>query len=134
MNRNLASALALAITAAAAVAAAAIASGRAYADDITTDNTRLTSSRSRADVQAELKGQRAALQERNDEWTRQLNQLPTLKSSYTSQEAKAEFKVSRDLVNALNAEDSGSAYFTKSPLPVNANVMGSPRAPDLEAE
>jgi hypothetical protein len=34
--------------------------------------------------------------------------------------------VSRDLVRALNGEDSGSAYFIKSPVPAGTTTMGGP--------
>lgn len=54
MNRNLASALTIGATAAAAVAVAALGPAKAYADDITIDTTPFVSSKSRAEVQAEL--------------------------------------------------------------------------------
>jgi hypothetical protein len=96
MNRNLESALALGtVFAAAAVAAAAIASGNAYADDITIDKT----------------------------------PVPQVKNAYTSEQAKAEYKASRQFVSALTGEDSGSAYFIKAPVPSGANsatTMGGP--------
>jgi hypothetical protein len=54
MNRNLVSALTIAATAAAAVALAALASEKAYADDITFDQTPFASTRTRAEVKTEL--------------------------------------------------------------------------------
>lgn len=129
MNRNLASALAIAGTAAAAVALAAISAGKAYADDITIDNTPFVSSRSRAEVQAELLGQADVLRAAASEWSLQSNQPPRVQSAYTSAQAQAEYKASRDYLRALYAEDSGSAWIIKSPMPGLANdraVMGAP--------
>jgi hypothetical protein len=125
VNRNLASVLSLAATAAAAVAVA-IASGSAYADDITVDPTPFVSTKSRAEVRAELLGQASAVRTSASEWSLQDNQVPLIKSSYTSQQAMAEYKVSRDLVRALNGEDSGSAFFIKGPVPQGTATMGGP--------
>lgn len=54
------------------------------------------------------------------------NEVPQIKSTYTSQQAMAEYKVSRDLVRALNSEDSGSAFFIKGPAPQGTAIMGGP--------
>ena len=126
MTRNLASALAVAIGIAAAAAAATIASGTAHAEDITVDSTPFASSRSRADVRAELLGQPALARSAASEWSMQSNQLPVVKSSYTSDQVKAEYKSSRDDVSALNAEDSGSSYFLKRSIRPDATSMGGP--------
>ena len=130
MNRNLESALALSISFAAAfVAAAAISVTDAHADDITIDKTPFVSSKSRADVRAELMGQPQLVRAAANEWTTQHNEAPQLKSAYTSEQAKAEYKVSRQHVSALTGEDSGSAYFIKSAVPPGANAtatMGGP--------
>ena len=64
MTRNMLLAVASAAAVAAIAAAAAISSGKAFADDITIDNTAFVSSRSRAEVQAELT--RSGV----NEWTR----------------------------------------------------------------
>jgi len=121
MNRNLASTLALATTAAAAFALAALASGNAYADDITIDNTPFVSSRTRAEVQAEVMGQGEALRLAHSDWATQSNQL--LHSDFTRAQAKAEYIASRREVNALNAEDSGSSYFAMQPRRVHHNIV-----------
>lgn len=127
MNRNLASALGIVSTAAAAFALAALASGNAYADDITMDTTPFVGTKSRSEVQAETLGQPQLLRAGASEWSLQFNDVPQVKSTYTSEQAKAEFKVSRDLVRALNGEDSGSAFFMiKGPLPQGTAVMGAP--------
>jgi hypothetical protein len=113
MNRNIASALATGTTiAAAALAAVAITAGNAYADDITIDPTPFVSTRSRAEVRAELLDQPELTRTAASEWAMQQDS-PHAKSTYTSEQAKAEYKVSRQFVSALNSEDSGSAYFMK---------------------
>ena len=138
MNRNLGSALAIASTAAAAaITLATLASGKAYADDITVDNMPFVGNRTRAEVQAELLGQAAQVRAGTSEWAMQYNQPSRLKSAYTSNEAKAEYKTSRPLVHALTGEDSGSAYFLKSGVPYKANpsaVMGAPAAQKIEID
>ena len=114
MNRNIASALATGTTiAAAALAAAAITAGNAYADDITIDKTAFVSTRTRAEVQAELLSQPQLLTAAASEWSLQQDPSPHAKSAFTSEQAKAEYKVSRQYVSALTGEDSGSAYFIK---------------------
>ena len=62
------------------------------------------------------------------EWSLQQERLPRVQSAYTSGQAKAEYKVSRQFVSALNSEDSGSAYFMKRTISPGANAatMGGP--------
>jgi hypothetical protein len=110
MNRNFASSLTITSTAAAALVLAALASGNAYADDITIDTTPFVSSRTRAEVQAEVIGQSESLRLANSEWSMQSNHAALPQSSYTRAQAKADFIAARREVNALNAEDSGSSY------------------------
>ena len=110
MNRKLASILTVTTTAAAVFAAAAIASGNAYADDITIDSTPFVSSKTRAEVHAEVMGQSELLRIASSEWSTQLNQAPEPYRGRTSAQAKAEYIAARREVNALNAEDSGSSY------------------------
>ncbi len=120
MNRNLASALAIASTAAVAVALAALSPAKAYADDITIDNTPFQGSRSRAEVLGELRDQAAVAR---------TGTAPKRQSVQTREQARAEYKASRDYVQALNAEDSGSAYFIKSTPRDGSNpaaTMGGP--------
>jgi len=125
MNRKLASTLAFASTTAAVLAFAAIASGNAYADDITIDNTPFVSSKSRAEVQAEVMGQSGLLSNASSEWSLQMNGPAQPNSAYTREAAQAEYIASRDEVNARNSEDGGSSYF--APLPRSATVvMGGP--------
>lgn len=123
MNRHLASTLTVTTTAAAILAVAAIASGNAYADDITIDNTPFVGSRTRADVRAEVTGQSAGPSNSSSEWAMQMNQPARLDSGYTSDAAKAEYIAARDEVKALNAEDSGSSYFATLPRRMSDRVM-----------
>ena len=123
MNRKLASALTITSTAAAVFAFAAIASGNAYADDITIDNTPFVSSKTRAEVRAELMGQSEALRTASSEWSMQLNQASQPTSGYTSAQAKADYIAARREVNALNAEDSGSSYFATLPRSVDHSII-----------
>jgi hypothetical protein len=108
-------------TAAAVLAVAAIASGNAYADDITIDTTPFVSTRTRAEVQAEVMGQAEALRIAHSEWS--MNQAPQPKSSYTRAQATTEYIASRDEVHARNSEDGGSSYFAALPRSTDATVI-----------
>ena len=122
MNRNLASILTITTTTAAAVlAVAAMTAGTAYADDITVDNTPFVSSRTRAEVQAEVMGQAEALRTASSEWS--MNQASQPNSAYTSAQAKADYIATRSEVHALTAEDSGSSYFASLPRRMSTGVI-----------
>lgn len=119
MNRNLASALHLGtVTAVAVFAVAAIASGSARADDITIDTTPFVSTKTRAEVRAELMNDAPAIRAADNEWARQHNQAQQTRSDYTRAQATADYLMSRQYVNALYGEDSGSALLMKSVVPV----------------
>jgi hypothetical protein len=134
MNRKLASVLSITTTAAAIFAAAAIASGNAYADDITVDKTPFVSSRTRADVQAEVMGQGELLRAASSEYSTQGNQAAKPTSTYTRAQATAEYISAREQVNALTAEDSGSSYFAALPRGMNASVVVAKDAGNTVAE
>jgi hypothetical protein len=123
MNRKLASALSITSTAAAIFAAAAIASGNAYADDITVDTTPFVSSKTRAEVRAEVMGQSEQLRTASSEYSMQLNHAALPVSAYTRAQATAEYIAARNQVNALNAEDSGSSYFAALPRGMSTGVI-----------
>lgn len=108
MNRKLASILTIGTTAAAILAVAAIASGKAYADDITIDTAPFVSSRTRAEVRAEA-GQSST--SASSEWALQLNEARQPRSAYSREQSKAEYVAARNEVNARNAEDGGSMQF-----------------------
>lgn len=108
MNRKLATTLTVVSTAAAAFAFTAMASGNAYADDITIDTTPFVSSRTRAEVQAEVMGQAEALRMAGSEWSSNVTAMSP--SAITRTEVTQEYIAARGTVNAFTAEDSGSAY------------------------
>lgn len=115
MNRKLASALTVVSTAAAALAFAAMASGKAHADDITVDTAPFASTRTRAEVRAEVTGQAEQLRVAAAEWSMQLNQAPLPESATTRAQATDEYIAARSEVRALTAEDSGSSYLASLP-------------------
>jgi hypothetical protein len=102
MNRTIASIL--------AVTAAAFA-GNALADDITIDTTPFTSTKSRAEVRAELAQYRQA---GVNPWSTQFNPLRQFRSAKTREQVVADYVAARDEVAALNGEDSGSAYLAQA--------------------
>ncbi len=115
-----------AIIAVAAFAAfAAFAGTAARADDITIDNTPFHSTRTRAEVQAELaQYQKAGV----NPWSTRYNPLAQFKSGTTRDEVVAEYKADRDAVAAINGEDSGSAYFAqiRPAQRLRATLAGTP--------
>jgi hypothetical protein len=123
MTRNIALAVEIAVGAAAIAAAAAITTNKAHADDITVEDSPFVSTRSRAEVQAELTKYGDIT-----EWTLQLND-PQFNGSYTSGQARAGYLAARDEVRALTGEDSGSVYLGKRPVDANNRaIMGAPAA------
>jgi hypothetical protein len=121
MKHNFASFLTVTTTAAAVLAVAAIASGNAYADDITIDTTPFVSTKTRAEVRAEVLGQ--SMTSASSEWATQLNHVPQLDSGYTREQARAEYIAARDEVMARNAEDSGSSYFAALRRGMDSDVI-----------
>jgi len=95
---------------AAAAAFAAFASTAAHADDITIDNTPFQSTRTRAEVQAELAQFK---QSGVNPWANNYNQLAHFHSGKTRAEVQAEYRAERNQVAVMNAEDSGSAYLSQ---------------------
>lgn len=130
MEPNLASILALAGTAAVTVTLAAVAPSDAHADDIAVDTTPFTSSRTRAEIRAELLSQPAVIKMNADELALQSNHLPPIRSVATRDQVRADYKTSRDYVHELGAEDSGSSYFAKAAAPGGrrsfATTLGGP--------
>ncbi|MDB5897908.1 MAG: hypothetical protein JWP22_2693 [Ramlibacter sp.] len=103
MNRTL-STFAFAAVAAAAIAASFVTP--AYADDIT-PTPAFTSTRSRAEVQAEL---RQFIRDGVNPWADNYAPQQAVASSRTRDQVTAEFLASREEVAAMSGEDSGSAY------------------------
>ena len=106
--------------------------GAAYADDPTIDNSHsVASTKSRADVQAEL-----AQAKRDGSikyWSTSYNPLALYKSVKTRDQVVGELQAARSSgeLNALTGEDSGSAYLARSTRPgaPAARVLaGTPRS------
>lgn len=126
MNRDMKSTLGMATAAAALIAAAAIASGDALADEMSGQSA------TSAGTMSSAKAPTNALK-RSDlpafgptEWTLNQNEPKPRTSSYTPEQAKADYTANRESVRALTAEDSGSSYFWKLPPEPGANLMGGP--------
>ena len=110
-----------------AVALAAATAGTAFADDITIDTTPFNSTKTRAEVQAELSQFKKA---GVNPWSIQYNQLAGFQSTRTVAQVRAEYMADRGEVAALNAEDSGSAYLanvaSSARVNTNVNLAGTP--------
>lgn len=83
------------------------AAGSAFADDITVETTPFTSSRTRAEVRAELQQYQ---QQGVNPWARNYNPLQSFHSGTSRAEVTAQFLEARDEVAALNSEDGGAAW------------------------
>ena len=98
-------------TAAAAAMAATLVAGTARAEGpiLMEDSMPFTSTRSRADVQAEVIRNAEAIRAGATEYALQ-QQAPAAVSSRTRSQATAEYIGARDQVHAVTSEDSGSAF------------------------
>ena len=121
MNRNLRSSLVFTGTAAAAFALAAMTSV-AYADDITIDPTPFVSTKSRAEVRAEVIGKAEQIRMAHGEGDSGMNPA-AFHSTLTRAQVRDEYMASRNQVTAFNGEDSGSAWLTAMQPGRNGNVM-----------
>lgn len=126
MNRRLASALAYTCTVAAATLASAVMTVPAIAESpLAVPAQPFVSTRTRAEVQAELMGQR--LSSAGSEWVLQANAPQQRTSSITRAQATADYIASRDAIHALNSEDSGSAYLAQSPMRARSTMVAGSR-------
>lgn len=91
--------------------------GSAFAESPTVVTDSFHSSRSRADVQAELAAYRQA---GVNPWSTSYNPLRSFKSSATRQAVVAEYLAARNEVRALTGEDSGSQYLAQRSVPAQA--------------
>ena len=82
------------------------AAGSAFADDITIEATPFVSTRSRAEVIAEMQQARTEV----NPWADSYDQLQAFHGTMSRAEVVAEYLLSRDEVQAFNGEDSGSMY------------------------
>jgi hypothetical protein len=101
MNRKIASALLI----------AAAAGSNAFAETPTVVNEAFVSTKSRAEVQAELFAYKQA---GVNPWSTSYNQLAGFKSTLSRQQVVADYLRARNEVAALHSEDSGSAYFAQA--------------------
>ena len=108
-----------------ALAAASI--GSAFAETPTVVNDNFVSTKSRAQVQAELVAyQQAGV----NPWSIRYNPLAQFKSTTTRQEVTAAYIAARDEVAALHGEDSGSTYFAQGPRSQRSTTLaGQPVNP-----
>jgi hypothetical protein len=94
--------------------------GSALADDITIDNTRFVSSKSRAEVQADLQQfQRAGV----NPWAQDYNPLQSFSSGKSRAQVTAEYLASRAEVAALTGEDSGATGLAARAPAIAAPVL-----------
>lgn len=120
MNRTIASALVLAFS--------AVAAGNAMADDITIDTTPFVSTKTRAEVQAELSQYKQA---GVNPWANNYNPLAYFKSTKSRDDVRTELAQSRanGELDAIYGEDSGSAYLTRvasTPVRATTTLAGTP--------
>lgn len=111
MNRTL-TAIAFAIAAAAAAPV--------LADDITIDPNEFVSTKSRAEVRAELDQYRSA---GVNPWADDHDQLRAFESTLSRDEVVGEFLQARQEVAAMSGEDSGSAYLALQSHDLPAPVL-----------
>jgi hypothetical protein len=95
------------------------AAGSALADDITVDNTPFTSTRSRAEVLAELQQFKAS---GVNPWAQNFDQLKSFTSAKTRAQVTADYLASRELTAATTGEDSGAAWLAAN-KPVAAPLL-----------
>jgi hypothetical protein len=113
MNHRIASAITFSSTVAVATIAAAFLSTNAYADDPTIDTTVFVSTKSRAEVRAEVMSQRDQITAAGGEWAGQQNEQRPFQSAYTAEQVRSEYKAARNEVRMMNGEDSGSSYLAQ---------------------
>ncbi|WBY00344.1 hypothetical protein PE066_12760 [Ramlibacter tataouinensis] len=123
MNRRLVSALAYGSTVAAATLASALMTASANAETPLVDTPPFVSTRSRADVRAEVMSQRDMLTAAGGEWASQGNMPQPRTSQLTRAQVTADYIASRDAVRAFTSEDSGSAYLAQHPMGSRATLL-----------
>lgn len=128
MNQRLASAFAFTSTCVAATLAAALMTGNALAEGPIFEDTTFVSTRSRADVRAELMASGGGTTSAASEWVAQLNDSQPMKSQYTRAQARAEYIAARDQVHEMTAEHSGAAYFAQAPIRARDTVVAGSAA------
>jgi hypothetical protein len=102
----------------------AAAAATAFAETPTVVKDDFVSTRTRAEVQAELFAYKKA---GVNPWSMSYNQLAGFKSATSREQVVADYIAARDEVAAINSEDSGSAYFAQGHRTNNsATLAGTP--------
>ena len=103
----------------------AAAAGTAMAETPTVVKETFVSTKSRAEVQADLAAYKKA---GVNPWSIQYNPLREFKSTTTREAVTAAYIAARDEVAATTGEDSGSAYFAQGghAVPANTTLAGQP--------
>ncbi|RYF15080.1 MAG: DUF4148 domain-containing protein [Comamonadaceae bacterium] len=123
MNHRQSSIFAFAGTLAAAVLGAAAMTGTARAEGPLEGNAPFTSSRTRAEVQAELMQNRGQVSSYASEYALQRGEPVHAASGYTRSQARAEYIASRDQVQAMNSEHGGAGYFARGPMRPSGTLL-----------
>lgn len=123
MTRTAAS-IAYAAAVSAATVAVALVSAGAYAESPTIDTTPFVSTKTRAEVQAELKTPYIG----GNPWSTRYDMFAQ-RGALTKEQVRGAYKMSREEVHALTAEDSGSAFLAAhQPAMVKTTTLGGPGA------
>ncbi|MEJ8840611.1 DUF4148 domain-containing protein [Ramlibacter sp. AN1133] len=93
---------------------ASLAAASAFAETPMVDTKPFKGAMTREQVRSELQQHRKT---GVDVYADGYNQLTDFRSTRTRAEVKAEFLASRDMVSALNSEDSGSHYLARREMP-----------------
>jgi len=102
----------------------AAAATSAFAETPTVVKDDFVSTRTRAEVQAELFAYKKA---GVNPWSMSYNQLTGFKSTASREQVVADYLAARNEVAAINSEDSGSAYFAQGHRINNsATLAGTP--------
>lgn len=106
--------------------AIAAAAGSSFAESYAEYNTPFVSSAARAEVAAQLaQPQQGTV----SPWSNRYNPLAQFRSTKTRAEVVAVYLADRDVVNALNGEDSGSSYLAgAATVAGRARLAGRPAA------
>ncbi|HYE40855.1 MAG TPA: DUF4148 domain-containing protein [Ramlibacter sp.] len=125
MNHRHSSIIAFGSTLVAAVLGAAAMTGTARAEGPLEGNAPFTSSRTRAEVQAELMQGRSQVSSYANEYVTQRSEPVQAASGYTRAQARADYIASRDQVQAMNAEHGGAGYFAVGPMRASGTLLAS---------
>lgn len=103
-----------------ALVVAAAAAGSAFAETPTVVNDDFVSTKTRAEVQAELLAWRQA---GVNPWSIRYNPLAYFRSPASRADVTAAYIAERDAVAAIGSEDGGAVYFAKAPRAVRSETL-----------